>query len=442
MTVSSTINREQYATNGVTTAFTIHFPFFDDTDVNAVFVTAAGVSTTFALNTDFTVTGGAVDGGVPAGGTLACATAPANGGTLTIYRDIPATQESDYVEDDPLPADQLEADLDRSVIRDQQLKDGQDRALTFPVTVAAGVSGVLPIPVADAVLGFASDGLSIEAKALPAGTAVYSSIANTRAGTATGEAVTPDGLASTWQEGGALVSAASIAKPSDVNLGGVYTQSGNTGTNTYWAGVVGGERMWVRYTGTPLLGVSGNLLPPGGVAFQVIAGDMILWIWDAAATKWRAYGGAHADGSALVGVTVPRFSANKNNVDQGSVTSATETKVTFTTEVNDIGGYYDAPNSKYTPPAGTYLFTARLAFTVNVVDQSAYYCILYKNGVAHLYGFFVPGSGTGSVAPGLSVYAEANGTDYFELFAFGGGAGAKTIGGTVGAAYFQAARVA
>ncbi len=26
MTVSSTLNREQYATNGVTTAFTIHFP--------------------------------------------------------------------------------------------------------------------------------------------------------------------------------------------------------------------------------------------------------------------------------------------------------------------------------------------------------------------------------------------------------------------------------
>jgi hypothetical protein len=30
MTVSSTTNREQYATDGVTTAFTIHFPFFED----------------------------------------------------------------------------------------------------------------------------------------------------------------------------------------------------------------------------------------------------------------------------------------------------------------------------------------------------------------------------------------------------------------------------
>jgi hypothetical protein len=38
MTVSSTTNREQYSTDGATTAFTIHFPFFEDTDVNAIFV--------------------------------------------------------------------------------------------------------------------------------------------------------------------------------------------------------------------------------------------------------------------------------------------------------------------------------------------------------------------------------------------------------------------
>lgn len=156
MTVSSTINREQYATDGVTTAFTIHFPFFDDTDVNAIFVSSAMVSTTLALSVDFTVTGGA-----GSGGTLTCNVAPANGGTLTIYRDLPFTQEDDYVEDDPLPADTLEGGFDRGVMRDQQLKDGQDRALTFSVTVASGVSGELPIPVADEFLRFSPDGLSI-----------------------------------------------------------------------------------------------------------------------------------------------------------------------------------------------------------------------------------------------------------------------------------------
>jgi hypothetical protein len=163
MTVSSTVNREQYATNGVTTAFTIHFPFIIETDVNAIFVTSGGVSTTLALNTDFTVSGG-----LGSGGTLTMMSAPATGGTLTIYRDLDFTQETHYVEDDPLPADSLEGDIDRSVMRDQQLQDGQDRALTFPVTIGASVSAVLPNPSADAYLGWASDGLSLENKTLSA----------------------------------------------------------------------------------------------------------------------------------------------------------------------------------------------------------------------------------------------------------------------------------
>jgi hypothetical protein len=156
MTVSSTINREQYATNGVTTAFTIHFPFFNDTDVNAIFVDAMGDATALTLNTDFTVSGG---GGT--GGSLVATTAPAGGGTLTIYRDIPFTQEDDYVEDDPLPADTLEGGFDRAAMRDQQLKDGQERALSFPVTVAPDVLAELPTPSADQFLGWASDGKSI-----------------------------------------------------------------------------------------------------------------------------------------------------------------------------------------------------------------------------------------------------------------------------------------
>jgi hypothetical protein len=189
MTVSSTINREQYATDGVTTIFTIHFPFFDDTDVNAVFVDASGNATLLSLNADYAVSGG---GG--AGGALATTAAPASGGALTIYREIPFTQEDDYVEDDPLPADTLEGGFDRAVMRDQQLKDAQGRALTFPVTIDPAVSAELPNPRADAVLGWASDALSLENKVLAAGTTVYASTVNTNAGTTMNESVTPKGL--------------------------------------------------------------------------------------------------------------------------------------------------------------------------------------------------------------------------------------------------------
>jgi hypothetical protein len=190
MTVSSTINREQYATNGVTTAFTIHFPFFQASDVNAIFVASGGAETVLALDADFTITGGS-----GAGGMLTTSVAPASGGTLTIYRDIPFTQEDDYVEDDPLPADTLEHGFDRAAMRDQQLKDAQDRALTFPVTTPAGASTDVPAPAPDKYLGWNSAGTALENKTFAAGTTVYASLANTNAGIATAESVTPAGLA-------------------------------------------------------------------------------------------------------------------------------------------------------------------------------------------------------------------------------------------------------
>src|SRR4051812_16950300 len=210
MTVSSTANREQYATNGVTAVFTIHFPFFNDTDVNAVFVDALGNATTLALNADFTVSGG---GG--AGGSLVTAAAPAVGGTLTIFREIPFTQEDDYVEDDPLPADTLEGGFDRAVMRDQQLKDAQDRALTYPVTIAFGVSAVLPNPQPDTFLGWNTGADGLVNKVLPGGTTVYAQIADTQDGASALEAVTPDGLASLWQQGVDLPAAATLARPTD-----------------------------------------------------------------------------------------------------------------------------------------------------------------------------------------------------------------------------------
>ena len=167
MTVSTTTNRQQYATDWITIAFTIHFPFFEETDVNAIFVNAGGIETVLVLNTDFTVSGGS-----GAGGTLTAMSPPATGGTLTIYRDIPFTQKDDYVEDDPLPADTLEGGFDRAAMRDQQLQDGLDRALTFPVTISPTVSAELPSPAPDEFLRWNTAGDALESAAITPGASV------------------------------------------------------------------------------------------------------------------------------------------------------------------------------------------------------------------------------------------------------------------------------
>jgi len=421
MTVSTTANREQYATDGVTTAFTIHFPFFDETDVQAIFVASDGTETVLAFSTDFSITGG---GG--AGGTLTTVGVLANGGELTIYRDIPFTQEADYVEDDPLPADTLEGGFDRAVMRDQQLLDAQARALTFPVTIAVGTSGEVPAPEADKVLGWNSDATALENKTQPLTGVTPASIANTKLGSSTTEMVTPDGLAALWQEGAALVSGASISKPADANLGGYYTQSGNTTTDNYWAGVKGGELMEIRYTGTPTLSIAGNLLPPNNAAYAVTVGTVIQWRWDASVSKWRAVGGMKGDGNALIATTIT-FSAYKS-ANQTGIVPATDTKITFPNEEFDIGGYYDASNSRFTPPAGKYLLSASVWWSAGLVDQNQHFIEIFKNGVLWKLESRET-SGTNPFSNSITAIVDSNGTDYWEIYAQGNGAGNKSIVG-------------
>lgn len=435
MTVSSTINREQYATDGVTVAFTIHFPFFNDTDVNAIFVSSGGASTTFVLNTDFTVTGG--DG---AGGTLTCMVAPVTGGTLTIYREIPFTQEDDYVEDDPLPADTLEGGFDRAAMRDQQLLDGQDRALTLPVTISASVSGAVPEPEADTVLGWNAAGDALENKTLPSGTVVYATVANTQVGTSAAEAVTPDGLASLWQQGSNIASATTLVKPANENLGGYYLLTGNTNVAHGWAGerpgriakfrvVTGGFSLvngadWINKT-------AGNILTVAGDTFEMIA---------EASDVWRMLSYDRADGSALASNNYA-FSANKNNVNQTGIVSATATKLTFTTEVFDIGSGYDAANSRFIAPvAGKYVFSLAILWTGGVVDQQAYYTLIYKNGAQVLApNSFASGTSLGAF-PSAALDLAAN--DIIEIYVNGGGAGNKTIDGNIQYTYWNGWKVA
>lgn len=189
--------------------------------------------------------------------------------------------------------------------------------------VATGVSGTDVVNVTQmnaAVAGVTTPDATTSVK----GKAQLASITVTRAGSDTDDVVPADSLASLWQEGVNLVSASSISKPADADLGGFYTQTGDTTTDTYWAGVVGGEEMQIRYTGAPPLTAAGNLLPPGGIAYSVTVGTIIHWRWDATATKWRAVGGMHSDGTPLVTSPVAAFTSGSiNGVSIGSTTQST-----------------------------------------------------------------------------------------------------------------------
>tara|TARA_R110000796_G_scaffold252537_2_gene387474 strand:+ start:24231 stop:28196 length:3966 start_codon:yes stop_codon:yes gene_type:complete len=155
MSVQTETNRIQYTGNGsLITAYPIPFLFFDNAHIIAVETDSAGVETTLALTTNYTLTG--VDD--PAGGELTSVIAVPITSTLTIYRDVEATQETTYTEQGAFPANQHEEALDKLTMLVQQIQRGLER--TFRVSDAS----VAPDPMPDfdgdevGVLGYDDDG--------------------------------------------------------------------------------------------------------------------------------------------------------------------------------------------------------------------------------------------------------------------------------------------
>ena len=147
MTISSETNRIQYSGDDSTTLFSAAIYFLDDSHLKVVLATAAGVETVQTITTHYTVSGS----GDLAGGSITMVTPPATGETLTIIRSVPFTQGTDYVENDPFPAETHEQALDKLTMLTQQLDELMDRTLTSSVSSTIA-DGELPSITADYIL--------------------------------------------------------------------------------------------------------------------------------------------------------------------------------------------------------------------------------------------------------------------------------------------------
>lgn len=134
------------------------------------------------------------------------------------------------------------------------------------------------------------------------------------------------------------------------------------------------------------------------------------------------------------------FSAHKNGTDQTGIVSDTPTKITFPTEAWDTGSYYDAANSRWTPPPGLVHITAVVRLSAGLADGAYYAIMLYKNGSSLRDGVGLQARNVGiPLAPAISVIDVANGTDYYEVYLWPGGVsgGNKTAAGIAVWTYFQ-----
>ena len=110
MTVTSTNQKVSFNGDGSTTVFAYNYKIFAQTDLLVILrVTATGTETKQFISTNYTVSGV----GTASGGNVTMGTAPASGTTLTILRVQPNLQGLDLVPNDPFPAGNLEASLDK-----------------------------------------------------------------------------------------------------------------------------------------------------------------------------------------------------------------------------------------------------------------------------------------------------------------------------------------
>ena len=132
MTISTTTLRNSYSGNASTTAFAYTFPINTTAEITVIERSATGTETVKAEGTGSTNYGISDNGA--SGGTVTMVTAPAAGTTLIILRNTNLTQETDYVANDPFPAETHEDALDKLQMQNQELQEELDRSIKISRT--------------------------------------------------------------------------------------------------------------------------------------------------------------------------------------------------------------------------------------------------------------------------------------------------------------------
>jgi len=161
MTVTATTSTRSYTGDGSTTSFPTTFAFQGTGSAAELTVVqrtiATGAETTLSYSTHYTVTGGS-----GSTGTVVAASAPADTVQWHIRRNTSTLQNSNYVTNDPFPADTLEGDIDRLAMAGQERDGDIGQGFKYPDTYTGGASNLMPEPSASKILAWNSDADALE----------------------------------------------------------------------------------------------------------------------------------------------------------------------------------------------------------------------------------------------------------------------------------------
>jgi hypothetical protein len=130
MTISSTTVKVSYSGNSSTTVFAYTFKILDDDEIQVIIRTSDGTETIKTKTTHYTVSGV----GSAGGGNITFLTAPVTGQTVVLKRNTTKTQETDYVANDPFPANSHEEALDRVTMIAQEIQEELQRSIKLSKT--------------------------------------------------------------------------------------------------------------------------------------------------------------------------------------------------------------------------------------------------------------------------------------------------------------------
>lgn len=169
MTISSTTSKNTYVGDGVTTSFSFTFRVLDETHFTVEIKDVNDVITTKVITADYNVSGSGNDAGRTnyTSGNINFLVAPLSTDTVTIKRNVPLLQQTDYTENDAFPAESHEEALDELTMISQQLDEDGQRSLKLASDIS-GIDLTIPAITANQYIKLNSAGDGFEAVTLSA----------------------------------------------------------------------------------------------------------------------------------------------------------------------------------------------------------------------------------------------------------------------------------
>lgn len=254
--------------NGVTTVFPYTYLILAQADIE---VLVDDVVQT--LTTDYTVSGV----GNPSGGNVTFGSAPINGASVVLRRNMQYKRTTDYQENGDLTAATLDADNDSTVLLLQQLASEFVRALKLPkgTTTDQELTGTAADR-ANKYIAFDSSGNLTTASSVDPGALVVSAFMETLLDDL--DAASARATLGAWGGAGSdIASAATIDLTA--STGNMPRVTGTTTTTNVT--INAGQRVWCYAVGAwPLTHHATNLPLPGSADYTCSAGDMLCFSKD------------------------------------------------------------------------------------------------------------------------------------------------------------------